>query len=156
APFAVLMLFVGRAVWEGNPSAIARVGLPLTLAFNVLAPRSRAGLALLVAGDLTFLSAPGTLRAPPLEQRGFREGVTADYGPGWFETEHLGRRTWHWASGSPALRFHNPTTETLLLLLEFELSSVTPRTVTVHTADADRSFALLAEHRIPGGFGPFR
>ena len=50
---AGLLLMLGTAVWEGYPGAAMRVLLPLNLAFNALAPRTRAGLALLILGNLT-------------------------------------------------------------------------------------------------------
>ena len=37
--YAVLMIFLGNAVWEFYPTAAARVLLPMTLAFNLLVPR---------------------------------------------------------------------------------------------------------------------
>ena len=65
ATFALLAFFLGRPVWEGFPGASTRVLLPLTMAFNVLAPRTRRGLALLLAGNLMVLSAPGALHTLP-------------------------------------------------------------------------------------------
>ncbi len=41
AVYAILMLVLGPAVWEGHPGAIARVVIPMTIAFNVLLPRER-------------------------------------------------------------------------------------------------------------------
>ena len=39
ACYAVLMVFLGDAVWENYPSAAARVLLPMVLAFNISVPR---------------------------------------------------------------------------------------------------------------------
>lgn len=64
AAHAVLWLFLGPAVWAGMAPAAARAVLPLTLAFNVLAPRTPAGTAMLLAGNLTVLSAAMTLTPP--------------------------------------------------------------------------------------------
>ena len=36
AAYAVLMLLVDKAVWEGSPGAVMRVLLPLTVGFNIL------------------------------------------------------------------------------------------------------------------------
>jgi hypothetical protein len=35
------MLVLGPAVWEGHPGAIARIMIPMTIAFNILLPRDR-------------------------------------------------------------------------------------------------------------------
>jgi hypothetical protein len=39
--YAVLMFVLGPAVWDGQPGAVTRVVIPMTLAFNVLLPRNR-------------------------------------------------------------------------------------------------------------------
>ena len=48
----VLMLVIGPAVWEGHPGAIARIVIPMTVAFNVLLPRTRWFLPLWILGNL--------------------------------------------------------------------------------------------------------
>ena len=159
AAFSVLLLCLGWAVWEGSPSAAARAVLPLTLAFNLLAPRTRRGLMLVLAGNLTVLSAFSIVESVPTEQTTFGRGVTCVYPSGWHLPEHLGRHTWRWASGSAVLTLHNPTPQALLATLDFEIASVTPRTVRLHAGDgtrvADRSIVLAARKRIPERYGPF-
>jgi hypothetical protein len=39
--YLCLMLVLGPAVWEGHPGAIARIMIPMTIAFNILLPRDR-------------------------------------------------------------------------------------------------------------------
>jgi len=39
--YAVLLFVLGPAVWEGQPGAVTRVVIPMTLAYNVLLPRGR-------------------------------------------------------------------------------------------------------------------
>jgi hypothetical protein len=56
AVYALMMMTLGTAVWEGFPGAATRVLLPMTLAFNVVAARSRARLAWLLAGNLAVLN----------------------------------------------------------------------------------------------------
>jgi hypothetical protein len=51
-----LMLCLGTAVWEGFPGAATRVLLPMSLAFNVLAVRSRAGALWLLLGNLSVFN----------------------------------------------------------------------------------------------------
>jgi hypothetical protein len=65
--FAGLGLCLGPAVWEGLPGAAARVLLPLTLAFNVLAVRRRAALHWLVLGNLSVFGGIWSSGAPPGE-----------------------------------------------------------------------------------------
>ena len=157
ASFSILWLCLGWAVWEGPSPAAARAVLPLTLAFNVLAPRSRGGLALLVAGNLTVLSAAAVLQPPIMApDEVFAAGVSCSYAEGWHEPESLEGRNWRWASGPATLQFHNPTTETQRITLEFQIASVTDRTVTMRAPDLERSFTFrAAPKRLPATFGPF-
>jgi hypothetical protein len=154
----VLGICLGWSVWEGSPSAAPRALLPLTLAFNLLAPRSRRGLLLLLVGNLTVLSAPDIVRSVPSEQSFFRAGVTCRYQAGWHGAEALGRRTWRWASGPASLSIENPTPSPLVATLDFGIASVTARTVTVQAppeAQApERSVSLAPQRRIPQRYGP--
>jgi len=159
AAFSVLWVFLGWAVWEGSPSAMTRAVLPLTLAFNQLVPRTRRGLVLLLAGNLTVLSSFGIVRSIPAEQPTFERGVTCRYRDGWLGPEHLGRDVWRWASGSASLTLNNPTPQPLGATLGFEISSVLPRTVTLRAvADAQagpRSISLPTSRRLSERYGPF-
>jgi hypothetical protein len=164
AAFGVLGIILGWPVWQGAAAAM-RALLPLTVAFNILVPRTRGGLALLVAGNLTVLSAVTLLTAPPQEQTSFTHGVTCDYGSGWYDAEHLGRRVWRWAGGSTresaaggsaTLLLHNSTRDTALVQIDFEMSSVTARTVELRVGELRKSIVLEAQKRIPARLGPFR
>ncbi len=133
-----LMLCLGIAPWDGQPGAAARVLLPLHLAFNALAPRTRGGLALLVLGNLGFLSGVlPLLDVPhtPGEIAAARTGETAMIaraGSGWYSVEHAGSRLWAWAGGTAHLELQlwapasAPPPQVWLKLAGF-----TPRTVTV-------------------------
>ena len=55
AVYLALASVLGTAGWEGEPGAIARVGLPLTFAFNVLLPSDRYFWPLWVAGNADLL-----------------------------------------------------------------------------------------------------
>lgn len=147
ASFAVLMIFLGEAVWEGFPGAGTRVLLPMQLAFNVLAPVGRGGrLALLICGNLTLLVAAAMLQPPP-GPRGM--GYELNGSPGllatsqgkavriWFSPEWYGTESgtnsnyWTWAAGSPAVTIINPHAVPLQARFRFGLSSVVRRTVRV-------------------------
>jgi hypothetical protein len=158
AAFAALGIFLGWSVWEGSPAAAPRALLPLTMAFNLLAPRSRRGLLLLLAGNLTVLSALDIARSVPSEQSFFQAGVTCRYQTGWQATEGLGRRTWRWASGPASLTIQNPTSSPLVANLAFGIASVTARTVTIQAPPqaqaAELSVSLAPHRRISQRYGP--
>jgi hypothetical protein len=166
AAFAVLGLVLGWPVWESSPSAISRAVLPLTLAFNILAPRVRAGfvlaprgsasLALLLAGNLTALSAPYLSAPRVMEQDRFVAGVRLDYARGWRGFEEDGRRGWRWAAGREAvLRVHNPTAATLAATLDAELLAEVEKIVHIEGGGLRGDVALPARDGRPVRFGPF-
>lgn len=158
AAFAALVAFLGWPVWEGFPSAAARAALPLTLAFNRLVPRTRHGLALLLAGNLGVVALPDLLDAyAPTEQVVFAGGVGALRREGWFPPEHDGRRTWRWASDRATLALGTPDRRTRTVALDFALRSVSARTVTVTvgTTGPATSVTLLPGHLVPVHLGPF-
>jgi hypothetical protein len=59
-----LMLLLGAAVWEGHPGAVTRVVLPMTIAFNVLLPRSRWFWPLFLLGNASVLDGLETIGVP--------------------------------------------------------------------------------------------
>jgi hypothetical protein len=157
AAFAVFSALLDRPVWEGFPSAVARVMLPLTLAFNRLAPHTRRGLALLALGNLGLLAVPDLFDSgPPTEQLAFAGGVEARYGAGWLAPEHAGRETWRWASGPATLTLENPNRDARPIALDFTLRSRTSRTVTVAlgSGTGTRSFFLAPDRQLPVHLAP--
>lgn len=56
--YVLLMLVLGPAVWEGQPAAVTRVVLPMTVAFNILLPRGRWFWPLWILGNANLLHAP--------------------------------------------------------------------------------------------------
>ena len=140
ASFAVLMVFLGEAVWEGYPGAASRVLLPMQLAFNVLVPKGRWWSVLLVAGNLTLLMAPSVLQPPPGE--GYILGgtisllttpagksVLVELSPEWYGTERSGANYWSWTPGTAAVIVQNPHASPLLVRLRFILTAKSRRTV---------------------------
>ncbi len=158
APFAVLWLFLGPPVWEWFPSAASRVVLPLTLAFNRLVPRTRWGLLLLVAGNVSVLSTINVVESVvPSEQTRFVDGIRLSYGPGWYEVEHAGRHTWRWASGTATMTLDNPNREPRGVVLDFAFASPISREVTITTVGGPsftRKVALLGSKGLPVSLGP--
>ena len=138
ASFAVLMLFVARPVWEGYPGAATRVLLPMTLAFNLLVPRGRGWLLVLVAGNLSAIMGVGELTSPPHES--FRvTGETAlvrfERGAGWDVAEAGGGRQWRWSSGSGRLRVTSRASEPLRIRLSGEIAAVKPSRMTIRVGE---------------------
>jgi hypothetical protein len=116
AAFAVMTMFLSTAVWEGYPGAASRVLLPMTLAFNVLVPRSRRWLPILIAGNLSVIAAWREF-TPPYEfysLRGDRVAMAAvevERGDGWYAPEHNKGVTWRWARETATLHVRNGSSQ---------------------------------------------
>ena len=129
--FAALMVVLGTAVWEGFPWS-GRAGLlPMQLAFNVLVPRTRRWLAILVLGNLTVLCAPEFLE--PTAGYGYRlngpaelrrspdgdENARVTFDRSWFEAERKGGRYWRWSRGDASFVVINPRAEPVIISMNF-------------------------------------
>lgn len=142
APYLILMLFLGRAVWEDFPGAAFRTLLPLTIAFNVLAARRRAPWFWLILGNLTVGSGLVALRDAPFDPQevgGARAGAAAcevRTGTGWYGAEKLSRHRWAWSGGAPSwLDFQTWQSPSAELHCAAQLRSLIPRTVEVREGD---------------------
>jgi len=143
AAYAVLMIFLGDGVWEGFPGAAARVLVPLTLAFNVVAPRGRWWwMALLVMGNLSALSAGSQLAAPGSgSYRLEAEAVIAEdpagpavavtFGAQWYESERSAFEYWRWSRGPAEIVIHNRRATPAEVELAFDLRAIDKRTIRV-------------------------
>ena len=142
ASFALLMIILGSAVWEGEPSAASRVLLPMQFAFNVLVPAGRRWLPVLLLGNLTVfigvimydppLDEIYIVRGPPaLSRDSAGRSVTVDYSPSWYGLERDPSNYWTWSSGDGVILIRNPHPESLLVRLRFSLSTNNSRTVIV-------------------------
>lgn len=109
AAYTGMMLCLGTAVWEGFPGAATRVLLPLQLAFNVVAVRSRAGLLILLLGNLSVGSGLLALRDVPRDPAELAAASHAGrsavlrLGTGWYAPERDARQTWAWTAGTASL-----------------------------------------------------
>lgn len=142
AAYALLMVFLGDAVWEGYPEAASRVLLPMALAFNVLVPRGRRWWVVLLLGNLTLVLAPQTLRAPPdghevsgpaelrrsLDPAGVVDVVFDD---NWYAPESERPRRWRWSRGPATVTLRNPQAFALEANVKFDLESDAAREVVV-------------------------
>jgi hypothetical protein len=63
-PYGLLMPLLSYPVWEGDPGAIVRVVLPMTVAFNVLVVRSRYFWPLVIAGNLSVVHGIHMINVP--------------------------------------------------------------------------------------------
>lgn len=141
--FALLMVFLGDAVWEGFPGAASRVLLPMQLAFNILVPSGRGWLVVLLAGNLSLLASPEVLRSPA-NSLGYSMAVDSalfanaqgrtirvDYSPEWHGAEQ-GRAGYRvWARESATITISNPHAFALELRLRFEMNAEGARGIRV-------------------------
>ena len=135
--YTALLLCLGAPVWEGYPGAATRVLLPLNLAFNLLAHRSRAPLGWLLAGNLTVVAGLITLAEVPHDRRELaatrQHGVAcvALFGDGWYAVEHSWRHDRVWSQPTSSVDLQTWTNGDQPVRLEFEIRSITARTVAV-------------------------
>jgi hypothetical protein len=144
ASYAVLMAFLGDAVWEHYPSAAARVLLPMTLAFNILVPRRRGWMLLLLVGNLGVIGSADLMKPPGRET--FRvEGpselivnptndhaVEVVFGPkNWWRPEKSRWEYFRWSLGDCSLAIRNPQPFPLLADVRFRLRAVDERAALV-------------------------
>ncbi len=135
---AALLLVLGAAVWAGFPIAAARVLLPLTIACNLLAARTRAPWSWLVACNLTIIAGLMSIWGVPLNPREIaaaRHGAVAGVvrlGPGWYNREEDHHHRWSWAQPDARLTIVTwPPAASVAVRLRFRLSAPAPRTVVV-------------------------
>jgi hypothetical protein len=143
ASYAVLMAFLGDAVWENYPSAAGRVLLPMTLAFNICVPRGRWWAILLVAGNLGIFASADIFK-PPGRESFIVEGpaalrinpkdssvVEAVYDSRrWYPPEKPRWSTWEffrWNMGDGTVAIRNPQPFTILAVVKFRLRAVDQR-----------------------------
>jgi len=141
---AVLLAFLGDAVWAGYPGAAGRVLLPMLLAFNVALPYGRRWWAVCLLGNLSVVSAIDTLR--PVggydelrvvsDQIGGGAQVSVSFSGPWFQMErsYWGRSRW---SGGPAeVCVENPHGRPLVAEWSFGINSHTPREAFLYVGEA--------------------
>jgi len=133
AVFAILGLIVAQPVWEGHPGAATRVLLPMMLAFNLLVPRARRWLPVLLAGNLS-IAASVVEFSPPRANLLYYKGepeliVLQSYaqGEGWYLPELKGWQTRRWTLQTAELDLHNGADKPIALLITAQLSALSPR-----------------------------
>ena len=148
AAYALLMVFLGGAVWEGYPGAAARVLLPMLLAFNILVPRGRFWWILLLAGNLSILVAPDALPLPgresfvaggPRELRVVSDTgriVEAVFDGNWHPPEKSLLEFWRWSRGPATVILRNPHSFAVTADISFGLRAKDRRTVRVRCGES--------------------
>jgi hypothetical protein len=144
ACYAVLMVFLGDAVWENYPSAAARALLPMTLAFNIAVPRRGWWALLLIVGNLGILASADVLKPPGRESfivegpRALRinhkDGhvVEAIYDAHkWYAPEKSRWDFFRWNMGDGSVTIRNPQPFAMAATVKFKLRSVDERAVIV-------------------------
>jgi hypothetical protein len=136
-----MMTCLSTPVWEGYPGAATRVLLPMTLAFNVLVPRSPRWWPVLLAGNLTVAASVFAFSPPHdfYQIRGdseLRNTLRVLPAAGWHGPErHLDQR-WRWGGERAELRLVNTGTEPIALVVQAKASAVTePRLLRVSVGE---------------------
>lgn len=108
--YVLLLIILGTPTLEGFPGAVTRLLLPLHLAFNMLAPRTRAGLLLIIAGNLSIFVGGYMLSQAPRDTLELKHANQPD-GPvivhiadGWNGVERNDYHTWSWSGGEGRIR----------------------------------------------------
>jgi len=143
APYAVLAVFLGQAVWEGYPGATARVILPLTAAFCLLVPLRRWWILWFIAGNVSLIVSFDNLNPPGRESsvvtgpRSLRivaatgAVVETHFDDHWFDPEKSWLEYWRWSNGDAGLTFFNPHPYALQADISFGLRANDDRIVGV-------------------------
>lgn len=147
AVYAILMLVLGDAVWEGHIGAAVRAILPLILAFNIMLPRTAKALPLLIlANALSFagiahladkeppLSAPRFVRSQDLNvnlsPKTFQPSQL-QFENGWHDFESSGDDYWHWSSGTGIISYTIHRNEPLPARFRFQVRSISSRDISI-------------------------
>jgi hypothetical protein len=167
AAFAGMMVFLSTPVWEGFPGASTRVLLPMTLAFNIVVPRGRKWLAVLIAGNLSVIAAYKEFTPPAREfyhvagESAVVGAVRVELGGGWSGPENFNGDHWRWSAGKSEVRIRNAAGGPLKLAVTGYAAALDKRTLRVLAGggkDGRENEAMLwsgdvAEKKIPFRLG---
>jgi len=140
AVYGVLLLSLGTAVWAGHPGAATRILLPLTLAFNVLAVRRRAGPAWLLAGNATVFAGVLALWQVPRDAHELATGCTpagacvVHTDARWHDAEHGRNRAWAWCAQAGGLAIDCWPRGEGAVTVQLDVRGITPRPLEIRQA----------------------
>jgi len=114
----------------------------MQLVFNVLVPKGRGWLAVLILGNLTMLSAPNAMQPPVgdgYKLNGAESVISSPeggrlrvlFGEEWHEPERHRERYWRWSRASSEIVVVNPHSYALEADMDFILSSLEPKMITL-------------------------
>ncbi len=139
--YAVLMLFLGTAVWEGVDAA-PRVLLPMTIAFNLLFTRKLAFLPILLFANALTLIGLSKLEPPIVEVRfdilgrsdlayDVASGTYSEieFQNGWSVLEGSTQRYWIWSSGDGQFSYRIPGDKDVQAKLHFIPKTINAREI---------------------------
>ena len=159
AAFAGMMVFLSTPVWEGFPGASTRVLLPMTLAFNILVPRGRKWLAVLIAGNLTVVAAYHEFTPPAREffqvrgESAVVGAVRVELAGGWSGPENFNSDSWRWSSGRSQLRVRNASAGPLAVAVSGRVAALDTRTLRIFAGEAMVWSGELTEKKRAFRFG---
>jgi hypothetical protein len=81
-------------------------------------------------------------------------GVSVSYSNGWYDRETDAGHSWRWAAQSARVRLRNAGASDRLATLEFEIGSVTERTVVIRSGGVERRVAVSGRQPTPVRLGP--
>lgn len=142
AVFAGMMVFLSTPVWEGFPGASTRVLLPMTLAFNILVPRGRKWLAVLIVGNLTVVASYKEFTPPAREfyqlagESAVVEAVRVELKGGWSGPENFNGDRWRWSEGDSQLQLRNDAGGPLALVVRGNVAALDARTLRIFAGEA--------------------
>ena len=144
--YALLMLVLGDAVWAGYHGAAIRAVLPITLAFNILLPRTLKALPLLIlANSLSYagLTHLGTVTPPKPITYLQSQNPNVNTDPNtfttpklqlvddWYETENFGEDNWRWSSNHGTISYTIHRAQAIPAFFQFQLRALSSRKITL-------------------------
>lgn len=139
--YALLLVPLDSAVWEGHPGAFTRVLLPLTLAFFVSSARERAAWAWLVVGSLSLPAGGLALARVSHEPHELAAGRTAAAShvvhtdAAFHPAERGGGRVWAWARESGTITIDSWPRQGRTATVIFQMRALAPRPVIVRVGE---------------------
>ena len=146
AVYALLMLILGEAVWQGHIGAAIRVVLPITLAFNILLPKTKRALPLLILVNSLSLAGVthlATIATPPPITHLQSQNPNVNTDPktfttpylkideGWHDSEHIDGDYWRWSSGKSSLSYTIHRSRPVPAFFQFQLRALSSRKITL-------------------------
>jgi hypothetical protein len=158
APYVVLMIALGEAVWDGYPGAASRALLPMALAFNALVPEGRRWWLVLLLGNASIFSAFGMFRLPadgyrltassPSISATNRERWKVSFDENWYVPERSRGEYWCWSRGTAAISIHNPHAFPISAEITGGLRSLNTRMVTIWRGEEDAWSGSVGKQRV--------